>query len=298
MIIVLTPEICASLARDEFRKPGYQCKTNKALDKEICQSLIGTTYPVCCEIWNMIEPSSKARLKGAQVRHLFWALLLLKNYCTEPILTRVVGGVDAGTYRKWAWLFVDEIALLKSRVIIFKHRFRNWNGRALCLISVDGVDCPIEEQYPFDEEAYSQKFNGPGYKYEVGVCIATGEIVWINGPFKCGRGDKKIFEEDGLLDALADDELVEADGAYQGNARLKTPGAGQTADERGQANRVRGRGENVNGWLKKFAVLANVFRHDPKTKHRICFESVAVITQLRFEFHGTLYDVPYDARYD
>jgi hypothetical protein len=224
--------MCASLAREEFGTPGYRNKTNKALNEEICRSLIGTSYDVCCEIWNLIDPSSKERLKGSKVRHLFWALLLLKCYCIEPVLIRVVGGVDAGTFRKWSWLFAEEIAALKSRVIVFKHRSRNWNGRTICLVAVDGIDCPVQEQYPFDEEAFSQKFNGPGYKYEVAICIATCQIVWINGPFKAGRHDKTIFDNDGLLDALAEDECVETDGGYQGHKLLKTPGAGQTKGER------------------------------------------------------------------
>jgi hypothetical protein len=82
---------------------------------------------------------------------------------------------------------------------------------------VDGVDCPIQEPYPFHKGIFSEKPNGPGYKYEVGVCIKTGAIVWVNGPFKAGKHDSTIFKEDGLKDALCDDECIEVDAAYQGD---------------------------------------------------------------------------------
>ena len=114
----LTPEQCGELAREEFGVALYRNKTNKALDKEICQSLIGTSYLVCSELWNYIEPHDKDELKNAHPKHLFWALLFLKTYCTESILRRVVGGgVDGGTFRDWSWKFVDEIFALKPRVV-------------------------------------------------------------------------------------------------------------------------------------------------------------------------------------
>jgi hypothetical protein len=64
---VLTPDLCAELARDEFGiQGGYRNKTNKALDEETCQSLIGTSYDVCSEIWNLIDPQNKDELKNAE----------------------------------------------------------------------------------------------------------------------------------------------------------------------------------------------------------------------------------------
>ena len=113
----MTPILCAELARDEFgTSGGYKSKSTAALDKEICQSLIGTSFNVCSELWNLIDPVNTIN-GNPQPKHLFWALLLMNTYCTEPILIRVVGGVDSGTFRKWAWLFIDKIAALKSEVV-------------------------------------------------------------------------------------------------------------------------------------------------------------------------------------
>jgi hypothetical protein len=116
----VTPNVLGAIAREIFSKEtGYSNKTAKALDKEICESLIGTSYAVCSELWNLINPSETEELESAHPKHLFWALLFLKCYCTEPILTRVVGGVDGKTFRKWTWGFVEAIAGLKPRVVSF-----------------------------------------------------------------------------------------------------------------------------------------------------------------------------------
>lgn len=304
----LSPDMCAILAREMFKKEtGYTNKTNTKLDEEICSSLIGTTYNVCSELWNHIDPLNnlalqelhpKIQIQQAHPKHLFWALLFLKCYCTEPILTRLVGGVDNKTFRKWSWAFVDGISLLKQRIIKLENRFMGWDGLSVCLISVDGMDCAIQEIWPFDKEIFSEKMNGPGYKYEIGVCIKTGWIVWVNGPFKAGRSDKTIFAEDGLKAALCDDEGVEVDARYQGDDQLKNPSVAQSREDRKQKGKVRARHENVNGCLKKFDVLNGIFRHDPKEKHGTCFNAVAVITQLQFELEGGLYSVDYNARYD
>ncbi len=51
---------------------------------------------------------------------------------------------------------------------------------------------------------YSVKFNGPGYKYEIGISIQNCDIVRLNGPFKAGKADSTIFHEHGTKDALCD----------------------------------------------------------------------------------------------
>ncbi len=48
------------------------------------------------------------------------------------------------------------------------------------LVTLDGTDMPVEMK--FSEKFMSHKFKGNGLKYEVGVCIATGYVVWVHGP--------------------------------------------------------------------------------------------------------------------
>jgi hypothetical protein len=165
---------------------------------------------------------------------------------------------------------------------------------------VDGTDCSVKEPRPFDTKIFSKKLNGPGVKYEVGVSIQTCDIVWINGPFKAGKQDTTIFQEDGMQAALCDDECVEADAGYRGDL-LMNPNVAQSSDDRVDKSHVRGRHETVNGRLKNFNILDDVFRTtgpDMFEKHGLAFGAVAVIVQLGFELHGHLYDVHYNANYN
>ena len=115
----LSEELCGELARDLFGNPNAnKNKTNAALDKEICESLIGTPYRVAAELWNMINPLENDQIPpGAHPNHLFWTLCFLKNYCTEPVMVRLVGFVDPKTFRKWVWIFVPAIAAQRVDVV-------------------------------------------------------------------------------------------------------------------------------------------------------------------------------------
>jgi hypothetical protein len=90
-------------------------------------------------------------------------------------------------------------------------------------MTIDGTNMPIWETYPFDPELYSYKLNSPGLRYEIGVCIQTGNIVWINGPYKPARWvDLNIFC-DKLMWELLDGEWVVGDGGYQDGNQFVIP---------------------------------------------------------------------------
>jgi hypothetical protein len=74
----------------------------------------GTSANICCELWKMIGANA---IDGAKPVHLLWALMLLKLYCAESVLCTLAGGVHEQTFRKWAWLFVNEISELQYRVV-------------------------------------------------------------------------------------------------------------------------------------------------------------------------------------
>ncbi len=84
-----------------------------------------------------------------------------------------------------------------------------------CFVSIDRTDCKIYEQFPFDPQWYSHKFRGPGVRYEVGIAISTGFIVWVFGPFPCGsHPDVSIFRLR-MKTRLLKNECVVADKGYQ-----------------------------------------------------------------------------------
>ena len=144
-------------------------------------------------------------------KHLLWVLIFLKTYTTESSLAVAIG-VDEKTLRKWIFIIIYAISdleddwvgslftkiLLTSLTIVFlqikwENRFHGYRGRS-CLVMVDGTDFWICELKPFAKGFYSHKFAKAELHYEVGVCIQTGLIVWINGPFAVGKSnDITIF---------------------------------------------------------------------------------------------------------
>lgn len=53
-------------------------------------------------------------------------------------------------------------------------------------MSVDGVDCAINEPTPFNPGYFSHKFRRAALRYEIGVTM-DGEAVLANGPLPPGR---------------------------------------------------------------------------------------------------------------
>ena len=72
----------------------------------------------------------------------------------------------------------------KTKKIWWKNRLIGDTGND-ALVTVDGTDFRIQEPIPFNRRWYSKKFNGPALRYEVGISINTGYIVWFNGPLVC-----------------------------------------------------------------------------------------------------------------
>lgn len=169
------------------------------------------------------------------------------------------------------------------------------NG-SICLVTVDGTDCPIPEPSPFSRKWYSHKFHGPGVRYEVGVCIQTGWIVWVNGPFPCGEWpDLKICNE-WLVHELGPGEKYLADRGYAGGWRSETPNGLNNYDQR-MKEAARARHESVNGLLKTFKILDTPFRSPDLAKHYSVFMAVANICQAVIKLEGNTFDVDYFDNY-
>ena len=175
--------------------------------------------------------------------------------------------------------------------IKWENRYHGDNGSA-CRISVDGTDFRILEPSPFDAKWYSHKFKGAGLRYEIGISIQGGDIVWCNGPFPCGTwSDLKIAKSElhGMLDQ---DERYIADRGYRnGGVGSWTPDEGPARFDEMKAA-VRARHETVNGRFKRWAILNNVYRHDID-KHEKVMWAVLMLTQAKFDMHKRLYKVDY-----
>ena len=290
---MITKESIELVAKDSLRWPeGRKWKT-KDKDRRF-RACFGAPSNIVAALWNLIVARGNIDESGAHPKHLLWALVHLKTYSTIEIHCSIVGWPSAKTFAKWSWYFVERLSELKDDVISLDNRFDGIDGGVAytnCFMSVDGTDCPVFEPWPFSKTMYSHKLNGPGVKYEVGVCLMTGRIVWTNGPFVGSKHDGTIFRN-GLSPLLHDDEGVECDRGYGGDDKMKTPSMGFDSKQRKMKSNARAQHEAVNGRLKQFNVLTTHFRHmkpdreGMMRKHGMCFNAVAVITQMKFTLGG------------
>eukprot|EP00536_Pseudo-nitzschia_multiseries_P013949 jgi/Psemu1/36960/gm1.36960_g len=140
---------------------------------------------------------------------------------------------------------------------------------------------------------------------DVGICLGNrfdgvfAQTEWTRA------NDATIFKE-GLSTLLHDDEGVEVDRGYKGDDKMvKLPDMGMISKQRKMKAKARAQHETVNGRLKIFNVLTTHFRHMKPNrqgmmqKHGMCFNAVAVITQLKFASGETTFDdgLEYDVNY-
>lgn len=165
------------------------------------------------------------------------------------------------------------------------------NG-SICKVTIDGTDCRILEPAPFDRKWYSHKFHGPGVRYEVGLCIQNGWIVWVNGPYPCGSHSDLKIAKDWIFRLLGGSEMVLADGGYNdGGLYAETPTGLHNQDQKMKKD-ARSRHETVNRRLKHFNILTHTYRHDV-AEHGIAFRAVAVLTQIAIQTDEPLFQVDY-----
>ena len=184
--------------------------------------------------------------------------------------------------------------------IAWENRYNSDVGND-CIISVDCTDCKFcidkgKSKKSVKKAFWSYKFRKSGLRYEVGVCIKTGYIVWIHGPFPCGRyNDVTIFRHC-LLFCLDQGERVECDDGYFGEAPEKcvVPKHAWARQSHLVPNSgaVRARHETINKRIKDFECMKQFFRQSIEF-HSVCFRAVAVLTQLSMENGKPAFQVEY-----
>jgi hypothetical protein len=162
---------------------------------------------------------------------------------------------------------------------------------------LDGTDLPIlkpsvpfelrhlpKESWDWLRSWHSHKFNKYAIKYELGVHVKTGRIVWFHGAFRGGMHDLNIFRSK-LLPLLEPGEMILADRGYVGSMSIITPTKGSPfrafvrSPEDSILNKVRAKVEIVIGRMKYFNILTDKFRGDLKT-HRGIFDVICRLTNL------------------
>ena len=88
-----------------------------------------------------------------------------------------------------------------------------------------------------------------------------------------------------------------ADSGYKGEAKVSRPDdAAIGHDNRVAASQLRGRHEGINGKLKRWGILRQLFRHN-RNKHHIVFKSCITLTQLLIDYGERSFKVEhYDAK--
>ena len=124
--------------------------------------------------------------------------------------------------------------------------------------------------------------------------ILTGNLVWIQGLYRASKYTNIKNFNKVLRNFLEPGEWVEADEGYRGHLdNIKCPGNdANPAENRGMQGRARARRETLNGRLKNWGILSQVFRHHIMT-HGDVFWACALVTQLTIENGEPLFQVEY-----
>ena len=121
-------------------------------------------------------------------------------------------------------------------------------------------------------------------RYEIGVCIQTGDIVWCNGPYKPGKwNDIMIFRHKLKKRMTNYREKVEADMGYRGEFdTIRHPRDYISMVDKKAKRIARARHETINKRLKVFNALHDTWRHDI-SKHKYAIKAIVTLVQLSFE---------------
>lgn len=148
-------------------------------------------------------------------------------------------------------------------------------------VTLDGTDCRIREPIPFNKKWFSHKFKAAGVRYEIGLSIGNGDIVWASGGLPCGDWpDLKIAKDQYLR--YAKNEITLADKGYRFKNYFKQP-------SNSYEKRLLARHESVNGRLKQFEILNSRFRH-PLKKHPLVFHACVNLVQISINCGEKLFD--------
>ena len=153
--------------------------------------------------------------------------------------------------------------------------------------SLDGTDCPIQEPIPFDPKWFSHKLRAAGVRYEIGLGINSGEIVWVYGGLPCGEFPDLVLAREQFTSALRVGEKAVADKTYRDEHFVNPFNDPNSA---ALQKTIMARHETVNKRVKQFRVLQNCFRH-AVDKHQICFYAVCNLTQLMIMNGEPLYQI-------
>ena len=101
---------------EAMERAANACILRNRLRPSLCQATrdrrfreaFGTSSWIAFLLWCYLDVENEGPA-GGERQHLLWALLFLKTYGTSVDLAGRCG-VDAKTFQKWMWLFVEKLA--------------------------------------------------------------------------------------------------------------------------------------------------------------------------------------------
>lgn len=103
-------------------------------DSRAFRAHFGTSIDVCSLLWDGIRADTRF-YRYIQPRHLLWALLFLKTYNTEDVLSSRVGTTPK-TFRKWVWKVLRLIQRMKPKVVRRTRRLVHWIEHQISQVAV------------------------------------------------------------------------------------------------------------------------------------------------------------------
>jgi hypothetical protein len=232
------------------------------------------------------------------LRHFFMCLNWFQCYGKEGELAGRYNCTDK-TARKWCMYYATTIANLFDVKIVFPTEEEM--GDDIILGVLDGIHAASYEprthpEFPFDKGMKSHKFCRAGFAWEI-VLDMQGRPIWVNGPFKAGNNDTKIYNERGLKDMIPEGKFLLGDLGYQGAVGIITANPYETYEEKCFKRKHRARIEHYNGRLKSFAILNQTFRHKGGDssgsrfeKQKIVMRAINVIVAIQLDSGFPLFD--------
>ena len=158
---------------------------------------------------------------------------------------------------------------------------------------VDGVHYATNEPRPFSKANSSfKRGDKSALAYEFVLSIHKEKIIWVNGGFPAGTGDRSILKEQGLLDALKERRTATgrpirliADDGYMQKDLLEFLSLRNEFDPKTIAyfkDRALSRQEAFNGKTKNYRCLTTEFRHNHGL-HQHCVETICVTLQYEMD---------------
>jgi hypothetical protein len=107
-------------ARMIWGRDPVMARTTMTEDRSF-REYFGCGAEAALALWALIL-SSAALPEGGSLQHMLWTLMFMKVYAKSEILSRLTGGADKSTIRKWVWQFIEAIASLESQVVSVTRR--------------------------------------------------------------------------------------------------------------------------------------------------------------------------------